>query len=82
MQAAAAEVAKELAAQERREIGLQEKRKHAAGRAKKLKKSVQEVISSPFPHLSLTKHIHRILLPERTLSILSRTAVPRLKKRK
>jgi structural maintenance of chromosome 4 len=50
VQAAAAEVAKELAAQERREIGLQEKRKHAVGRAKKLKKSVQEVI---FPLFSL-----------------------------
>jgi hypothetical protein len=47
VQAAAAEVIKELALQERREIGLQEKRKHAVGRAKKLKKSVQEVLALP-----------------------------------
>lgn len=53
MQAAAVEVAKELAAQERREIGLQEKRKHAVGRAKKLKKSVQEVMFSLFPIICL-----------------------------
>jgi len=49
VQAAAAEVIKELALQERREIGLQEKRKHAVSRAKKLKKSVQEVLVFPSP---------------------------------
>ncbi|KAF8971821.1 RecF/RecN/SMC N terminal domain-containing protein [Flammula alnicola] len=42
VQTAAAEGVKDLAAQERREIGLQEKRKHASGRAKKLKKSIQD----------------------------------------
>ena len=43
MQAAAAAASKDLAALERKEVGLQEKRKHASGRAKKLKKSVQDV---------------------------------------
>ncbi|KDR85857.1 hypothetical protein GALMADRAFT_109359 [Galerina marginata CBS 339.88] len=33
---------KELSGLERREVGLQEKRKHSSGRVKKLKKSVQE----------------------------------------
>ncbi|KAF8870390.1 RecF/RecN/SMC N terminal domain-containing protein [Gymnopilus junonius] len=42
VQAAAATAVKDLATLERREVGLQEKRKHASGRAKKLKKSVQE----------------------------------------
>ncbi|KAF8167274.1 RecF/RecN/SMC [Crassisporium funariophilum] len=46
VKAAAAEAVKDLAATERKEIGLNERRKHAAGRAKKLKKSVQEDTSS------------------------------------
>ncbi|PPR02346.1 hypothetical protein CVT24_011690 [Panaeolus cyanescens] len=42
VQAAAAEANKELASNERAEIGLQERRKHAATRAKKLKKSLTD----------------------------------------
>jgi len=40
---AAAAAVKELAANERQEVSLTERRKHAAGREKKLKKSLQEV---------------------------------------
>lgn len=43
VQTAANKAVKELAEHEKREIGLQEKMKHASTRAKKLKKSVQEV---------------------------------------
>jgi hypothetical protein len=39
----AAEAVKDLAAREKQEVGLQERRKHAAGKAKKLKKSIQNV---------------------------------------
>ncbi|PPQ96365.1 hypothetical protein CVT26_004967 [Gymnopilus dilepis] len=46
VQAAAAAASKDLAALERKEVGLQEKRKHASGRAKKLKKSVQDDTSA------------------------------------
>ncbi|KAJ3508271.1 hypothetical protein NLJ89_g5846 [Agrocybe chaxingu] len=42
LQASAVHVAKELAATERSEIAVQERRKHAATRQKKLKKSIQE----------------------------------------
>ena len=43
MQAAAALAVKDLAANERQEIALQERRKHADGKAKKYKKSLKEV---------------------------------------
>ena len=43
VQTAANKAVKELAEHEKRVIGLQEKMKHASTRAKKLKKSVQEV---------------------------------------
>ena len=44
MQAAAALAVKDLAANERQEIALQERRKHADGKAKKYRKSLKEVI--------------------------------------
>ncbi|KAG6878031.1 hypothetical protein C0993_000571 [Termitomyces sp. T159_Od127] len=40
--AAAAVAAQELATREKEEVGLQERRKHAAGKAKKLKKALQD----------------------------------------
>lgn len=43
MQAAAALAVKDLAANERQEIALQERRNHADGKAKKLRKSLKEV---------------------------------------
>ena len=43
MQAAAALAVKDLAANERQEITLQERRKHADGKAKKHKKSLKDV---------------------------------------
>jgi len=43
VQAAAALAVKDLAANERQEIGLQERRKHADGKTKGLKKSLKEV---------------------------------------
>ena len=43
VQAAAALAVKDLAANERQEIALQERRKHADGKAKKYKKSLKEV---------------------------------------
>ena len=43
MQAAAALAVKDLAANERQEIALQERRKHADSKTKKLKKSLKEV---------------------------------------
>ena len=43
MQAAAALAVKDLAANERQEIALQERRKHADGKAKKYRKSLKEV---------------------------------------
>lgn len=43
VKAAAAEALKEMAVYEKQEVGLEEKRKHANGKAKKLKKSLQDV---------------------------------------
>ena len=43
VQAAAKEAVKDLAANEKQEVGLQERRKHAGSKAKKLKKSLQDV---------------------------------------
>ncbi|KAI9511860.1 RecF/RecN/SMC N terminal domain-containing protein [Russula earlei] len=42
VKAAAAEALKEMAVYEKQEVGLEEKRKHANGKAKKLKKSLQD----------------------------------------
>ncbi|KZT73247.1 hypothetical protein DAEQUDRAFT_703578 [Daedalea quercina L-15889] len=42
VKAAAAEATKDLAAHEKRQVGLDERRKHASSKAKKLKKSLQE----------------------------------------
>lgn len=56
MQAAAALAVKDLAANERQEIALQERRKHADGKAKKLKKSLKEVnIFLPFSMFKVKK---------------------------
>ena len=44
VKSAAAEAVKELAVHEKQRVGLEERRKHANGKAKKLKKSIQEVI--------------------------------------
>ncbi|KAG6907476.1 hypothetical protein DXG01_008812 [Tephrocybe rancida] len=46
VEAAAAVAAKELATREKEEVGLQERRKHAASKAKKLRKSVQDDTSA------------------------------------
>ena len=54
MNKAAAAAVKELAANERQEVSLTERRKHAAGREKKLKKSLQEVSFFAL-HLTWTK---------------------------
>ncbi len=43
VKAAAAEALKEMAAYEKQEVGLEEKRKHTSSKAKKLKKSLQDV---------------------------------------
>lgn len=43
VKAAAAEALKEMAAYEKQEVGLEEKRKHSNSKAKKLKKSLQDV---------------------------------------
>jgi len=43
VQAAAALAVKDLAANERQEIALQERKKHADGKAKKYRKSLKEV---------------------------------------
>jgi hypothetical protein len=43
VKAAAAEALKEMAVYEKQEVGLEEKRKHANGKAKKLKKTLQDV---------------------------------------
>ena len=43
VKAAATEALKEMAVYEKQEVGLEEKRKHANSKAKKLKKSVQDV---------------------------------------
>jgi len=51
VKAAAAEALKEMGAYEKQEVGLEEKCKHANSKAKKLKKSFQDV--SPFGDLLL-----------------------------
>jgi structural maintenance of chromosome 4 len=43
VQAAQAEAVKDLASHERKEINLQERKKHAVTKAKKLKKTIQDV---------------------------------------
>jgi phage shock protein A len=43
VKAAAAEALKEMASYEKQEVGLEEKRKHANSKAKKLKKSLHDV---------------------------------------
>ena len=53
VKAAAAEALKEMAAYEKQEVGLEEKRKHANSKAKKLKKSLQDVNFFGTPYLTL-----------------------------
>jgi structural maintenance of chromosome 4 len=48
VKAAAEEAVKDQTTQEKQAIGLEERRKHANSKAKKLKKTVQEVRSIPF----------------------------------
>lgn len=45
---AAAAAMQELATYEKQQVNLEERRKHATSKAKKLKKSVQEVLTDPF----------------------------------
>ena len=45
---AAAEAVKDLSAQEKKQVGLEERRKHANSKAKKLKKSLQDVSGAIF----------------------------------
>ena len=52
VKAAAAEALKEMAAYEKQEVGLEEKRKHANTKAKKLRKTLQDVRTS-MPHFRL-----------------------------
>lgn len=52
VKAAAAEALKEMAAYEKQEVGLEEKRKHANTKAKKLRKTLQDVRIS-MPHFRL-----------------------------
>jgi structural maintenance of chromosome 4 len=53
VQAAAAEAVKDLASHEKQEVGLEERRKHATGKAKKLKKSLHEVSAIFSVHVAL-----------------------------
>jgi len=53
VKAAAAEALKEMAAYEKQEVGLEEKRKHSNSKAKKLKKSLQDVNFFGIPYLTL-----------------------------
>lgn len=46
-------IAKEVATQEKREVQLQEKRKHATSQHKKLTKAITDVRSSFFQRLAL-----------------------------
>lgn len=55
VKAAAAEALKEMAAYEKQEVGLEEKRKHANSKAKKLKKSLQDV-----NHLEISRTKRRL----------------------
>jgi len=54
VKAAAAEAVKDLAVHEKQQVGLEERSKHAKNKAKKLKKSVQDVsyFLCPFGHTS------------------------------
>lgn len=64
VKAAAAEALKEMATYEKQEVGLEEKRKHANSKAKKLKKSLQDVKFSVLAY--------RILYPLTTCITLGR----------
>jgi structural maintenance of chromosome 4 len=50
VKAAAAEAVKDLATHEKKGVGLEERRKHTNAKAKKLKKSMQEVSNLIFQH--------------------------------
>jgi structural maintenance of chromosome 4 len=53
VKAAAAEAVKDLAAHEKQQVGLEERSKHAKSKAKKLKKSVQDVSCSYFERFDI-----------------------------
>jgi esterase/lipase len=46
---AADEASKDLAKHEKQQIGLEERKKHASGKTKKLKKTIQDVRTSLIP---------------------------------
>ena len=53
MQTAAEAALKDLGAKEKKEVGLQERRKHASAKAKKLKKSLTDV-----------SHLHSLMITD------------------
>ena len=80
VQAAAALAVKDLAANERQEIALQERKKHADGKAKKHRKSLKDVsIFLDFFHCSKVYKYIRMGLQGKPLSTPSK--IPLLKSR-
>jgi hypothetical protein len=76
---AAEEAAKDQTAHEKQAVGLEERRKHANTKAKKLKKTLQEVRSFIFLSFSqtLTNHPHRTNKLKLQLNARSKRALPR-----
>ena len=66
VKAAAAEAVKDLAAHEKQQVGLEERSKHVKSKAKKLKKSVEEV----------NRHLSNSIII--WLRVASRTRKPKL----
>jgi hypothetical protein len=79
VKAAAAEAVKDLAAHEKQQAGLEERSKHAKSKAKKLKKSLQDVsfFSSSLVLERLIFNDHRTRMLKRLLFVPSRTAQTR-----
>ena len=73
---AANEAIKDLAKHEKQQIGLEERKKHASGKTKKLKKSIQDVRTYPYMS-SLKSYFFRMNVYIMKLNVPLRTIRPR-----
>lgn len=84
VQTAAEAALKDLVAKEKEEVGLQERKKHATTKAKKLKKSITDVryFHSVMPVTAVNICFCRTQMLRRRLSATSKTILIRWRRRK
>jgi hypothetical protein len=84
VQTAAEAALKDLVAKEKEEVGLQERKKHATTKAKKLKKSLTDVsrFRRPVSVIDIDPCSHRTRMPRTRLSATLRTVQIKWRRRK